>query len=71
MLATADFEVKISSSKDPSCQPMRAVQTCWISAEHLVNYGACFPEEVHFLEEQPIARRVSPGSRLYEKAVYV
>jgi hypothetical protein len=59
MSATTDFEVKISSYNGQSRQPMRAVQNGWVSAEHLMDYGACFPEEIQFPEEQLIDGKFS------------
>jgi hypothetical protein len=64
MPATADFEVKISSCKGPSRQQVGAVQNDWVPAEHSMDSGACFSEEVHFPEEQPIAGKSESPQRI-------
>ncbi len=73
MFATANFHVKVPGSKSPPYEPMRAVRNGWVATKFLMDYGASFPKEVDFSEEQSIAsktkgRLVSAGLRIYAGA---
>lgn len=64
MLTTANFDVKVSSCESPSYKPMWAVHYGWVSTKYLLDYGASFPKEVQFSEEQPIASKTKGPPRI-------
>jgi hypothetical protein len=57
MLGTANFDVKVSGCEGPPYKPMWAVHYGRVSTKYLMDYGASFPKEVLFSEEQSIASK--------------